>query len=102
MPDYQVQLHFLMFQIMLQISHETRSMEQYHMTDVLIVFGTRPEAIKMAPLVVFDENDVDVKVCVTGQHREMLHQVLNVFEVQADYDLDDENDRIWQALRQES
>lgn len=60
------------------------------MTDVLIVFGTRPEAIKMAPLVhkFRDENDVDVKVCVTGQHREMLHQVLDIFEVQADYDLD--------------
>ncbi len=56
---------------------------------ILIVFGTRPEAIKMAPLVkAFEkESSVDFKVCVTGQHREMLDQVLTIFDIQPDYDL---------------
>ncbi|WP_372588108.1 non-hydrolyzing UDP-N-acetylglucosamine 2-epimerase [Aeromonas hydrophila] len=56
---------------------------------VLIVFGTRPEAIKMAPIVkAFQANrKVDVRVCVTGQHREMLDQVLNLFEIEPEYDL---------------
>lgn len=57
----------------------------------MIVFGTRPEAIKMAPLVKefqkFPEN-FDTKVCVTAQHREMLDQVLSFFEIKPDYDLD--------------
>lgn len=58
---------------------------------ILIVFGTRPEAIKMAPLVKeFKKNaaDFDTKVCVTAQHREMLDQVLEFFEIAPDYDLD--------------
>lgn len=58
---------------------------------ILIVFGTRPEAIKMAPLVKeFQKypNQFVTKVCVTGQHREMLHQVLSLFEINPDYDLD--------------
>ena len=54
---------------------------------VLIVFGTRPEAIKMAPLVRELKKSFDVRVCVTGQHREMLDQVLNLFEIVPDYDL---------------
>lgn len=56
----------------------------------LIIFGTRPEAIKMAPLVKkFRQNpQFDTKVCVTGQHREMLDQVLGFFEIKPDYDLD--------------
>jgi len=54
---------------------------------VLLVFGTRPEAIKMAPLVRELKNSLDVKVCVTAQHREMLDQVLNLFEIIPDYDL---------------
>ncbi|NUE20389.1 UDP-N-acetylglucosamine 2-epimerase (non-hydrolyzing) [Escherichia coli] len=56
---------------------------------VLIVFGTRPEAIKMAPIVkAFQANrKIDVKVCVTGQHREMLDQVLELFEIEPEYDL---------------
>nr|AAM22570.1 AcbII [Aeromonas hydrophila] len=56
---------------------------------VLIVFGTRPEAIKMAPIVkAFQANrKVDVRVCVTGQRREMLDQVLNLFEITPEYDL---------------
>lgn len=60
------------------------------MKRVLLVFGTRPEAIKMAPLVrAFQQNTVlfETRVCVTGQHREMLDQVLNVFGIRPDYDL---------------
>ena len=60
------------------------------MKKILIVFGTRPEAIKMAPLVKeFQEySDIfDTKVCVTAQHREMLDQVLDLFEITPDYDL---------------
>lgn len=56
----------------------------------MLVFGTRPEAIKMAPLVKeFQKNPKDFKtiVCVTGQHREMLDQVLEIFEIKPDYDL---------------
>jgi len=56
---------------------------------ILIVFGTRPEAIKMAPLVLALAADkrFDAKVCVTAQHREMLDQVLDLFEIQPDFDL---------------
>ena len=56
---------------------------------VLLVFGTRPEAIKMAPLVkAFQGNDSFVtKVCVTAQHREMLDQVLDMFDITPEYDL---------------
>ena len=56
---------------------------------VLIVFGTRPEAIKMCPLVneLKSRENIITKVCVTGQHRQMLDQVLEIFEVQPDYDL---------------
>ncbi|RKQ40211.1 non-hydrolyzing UDP-N-acetylglucosamine 2-epimerase [Enterobacter sp. R1(2018)] len=56
---------------------------------VLTVFGTRPEAIKMAPLVHALAKDAffDAKVCVTAQHREMLDQVLNLFSIKPDYDL---------------
>ena len=56
----------------------------------MLVFGTRPEAIKMAPLVKeFHKYSETVKtfVCVTGQHREMLDQVLKLFNIQPDYDL---------------
>ena len=57
---------------------------------VLTVFGTRPEAIKMAPLVDALAKDTffEARVCVTAQHREMLDQVLNLFSVKPDYDLD--------------
>jgi len=60
------------------------------MKTIMLVFGTRPEAIKMCPLVKeFQKYPVDFKtiVCVTGQHREMLDQVLKIFEVTPDYDL---------------
>ena len=55
---------------------------------VLIVFGTRPEAIKMAPVVKTLATQLDVSVCVTAQHREMLDQVLDLFEIVPDHDLD--------------
>jgi UDP-N-acetylglucosamine 2-epimerase (non-hydrolysing) len=56
---------------------------------ILIVFGTRPEAIKMAPVVKALQNDgaFKVKVCLTGQHREMLDQVMEIFSLKADFDL---------------
>lgn len=60
------------------------------MTKVMLVFGTRPEAIKMAPLVKkFQQhpNEFDTVVCVTGQHRQMLDQVLDLFDIKPDYDL---------------
>ncbi|WP_176012073.1 non-hydrolyzing UDP-N-acetylglucosamine 2-epimerase [Victivallis sp. Marseille-Q1083] len=60
------------------------------MKKVMLVFGTRPEAIKMAPLVkAFQERpkQFETVVCVTGQHREMLDQVLHLFEITPDYDL---------------
>ncbi len=57
---------------------------------VLVVFGTRPEAIKLAPLVrqLKERADLAVSVCVTAQHREMLDQVLDLFGIEPDYDLD--------------
>ena len=57
---------------------------------VMLVFGTRPEAIKMAPLVKEFEKDSNFEtiVCVTAQHREMLDQVLNLFDITPDFDLD--------------
>lgn len=60
------------------------------MKTILLVFGTRPEAIKMAPLVKeFQKDSENFKtiVCVTGQHREMLDQVLKIFDIKPDYDL---------------
>ena len=56
---------------------------------ILFIFGTRPEAIKLCPVVkhMRERNDADVRVCVTAQHREMLDQVLTVFGVTPDYDL---------------
>ncbi|WP_305463985.1 non-hydrolyzing UDP-N-acetylglucosamine 2-epimerase [Photobacterium leiognathi] len=56
---------------------------------ILTVFGTRPEAIKMAPLVhaLASDGRFDTKVCVTAQHREMLDQVLDLFEIKPEYDL---------------
>lgn len=60
------------------------------MKRIMLVFGTRPEAIKMAPLVKeLQKNTKDFQtiVCVTGQHREMLDQVLSIFEIKPDYDL---------------
>lgn len=60
------------------------------MKKVLVVFGTRPEAIKMAPVVTAlrSEGSIETKVCVTAQHRQMLDQVMDVFGLASDYDLD--------------
>lgn len=59
------------------------------MKKIMVVFGTRPEAIKMCPLVneLKTRNEIITKVCVTGQHRQMLDQVLEIFKVVPDYDL---------------
>lgn len=60
------------------------------MNKILLIFGTRPEAIKLAPLVktLKQTPGVDCRVCVTAQHREMLDQVMDFFDLQADWDLD--------------
>jgi len=61
-----------------------------YMKKVMLVFGTRPEAIKMAPLVKEFQKQkerIETVVCVTGQHREMLDQVLEIFDIKPDYDL---------------
>ena len=58
------------------------------MVKILAVFGTRPEAIKMAPVIRVLEGNFDIKLCVTAQHRQMLDQVLELFEIKADFDLD--------------
>jgi UDP-N-acetylglucosamine 2-epimerase (non-hydrolysing) len=63
---------------------------QIDMKKIMLVFGTRPEAIKMAPLVKEFEkhpDEFDTIVCVTGQHREMLDQVLKIFDIKPNYDL---------------
>jgi len=59
------------------------------MFKILLVFGTRPEAIKMAPLVHALQDDplIDARVCITAQHRQMLDSVLSLFNINADYDL---------------
>ncbi|QLY70095.1 UDP-N-acetylglucosamine 2-epimerase (non-hydrolyzing) [Citrobacter freundii] len=56
---------------------------------IMVVFGTRPEAIKMAPLIkeIKKNHSLECKVCVTAQHREMLDQVLDLFDITPDYDL---------------
>ena len=60
------------------------------MKKVMLIFGTRPEAIKMCPLIheLQSRKKFETIVCVTGQHREMLYQVLEAFHVKADYDLE--------------
>ena len=81
------------------------------MKKILVVFGTRPEAIKMAPVVkkLFEYKDkFNTKVCITAQHREMLDQVLSIFEINPDFDLDimiesqnlyDINNRVLSGMR---
>jgi UDP-N-acetylglucosamine 2-epimerase (non-hydrolysing) len=61
-----------------------------HLGKVLVVFGTRPEAIKMAPVIreLKEVQDIETVVAVTAQHREMLDQVLKLFDIKTDYDLD--------------
>jgi len=61
---------------------------------VLSIFGTRPEAIKMAPVIqeLHSVDGIDCKVCITGQHRELVDQTLNLFGIESDYDLEIEGD----------
>lgn len=62
----------------------------FQVQKVLLIFGTRPEAIKMAPLAIKlqeDNDSFEAKVCVTGQHRQMLDQVLDLFQLNPDFDL---------------
>src|SRR6185436_16471508 len=72
------------------ISIEARSRGPATAKTVLSVFGTRPEAIKMAPVLrrLAKEPGLHSLVCVTAQHREMLDQVLSLFEIKPDHDLD--------------
>lgn len=60
------------------------------MLKVMVVFGTRPEAIKMCPLILQlkKTDNIECKVCLTGQHRQMLEQVMDVFQIREDYNLD--------------
>lgn len=70
----------------------------------LFVFGTRPEAIKMAPVIRLFKNQpqFDTQVCVTAQHREMLDQVLDFFGIKPDFDLDVmKKDRGWFRCHQQ-
>lgn len=64
--------------------------KDYSMKKIMLVFGTRPEAIKMCPLVneLKSRKNMKTVVCVTGQHKEMLRQVLDVFEVEPEYNLE--------------
>ena len=57
------------------------------MVKILVVFGTRPETIKMAPVVSALGDNFDVKICATAQHRQMLDQVLDLYDIKPDYDL---------------
>jgi UDP-N-acetylglucosamine 2-epimerase (non-hydrolysing) len=66
-------------------------MENGSSIKVMTIFGTRPEAVKMAPVIKALQNrpdEIDVKICVTAQHRELLDQVLEVFQIRPDYDLE--------------
>ena len=67
-----------------------RLCEVKNVMKILTVFGTRPEAIKMCPLVLEmkKHKQMDCKVCLTGQHREMLRQVMEAFGIKEDYNLD--------------
>ena len=63
--------------------------EECNLKKVMVVFGTRPEAIKMAPLChkLREQRDIETVICVTAQHREMLDQVLSIFDLIPDIDL---------------
>lgn len=71
-------------------SAKSKKGNEIYMKKIMLVFGTRPEAIKMCPLIKELKNRKNLKtiVCVTGQHREMLNQVLDCFDVVPDYNLD--------------
>lgn len=71
------------------INYKEELVDSMKKKKIMVVFGTRPEAIKMCPLVkeLKTRNNLETIVCVTGQHQEMLEQVLQAFEVEPDYDL---------------
>ena len=75
-----------LFKESLRVTIGNNALKIDHMK-ILMIFGTRPEAIKMAPLVLRLSQEVEVKVCVTGQHRQMLDQVLELFQITPNYDL---------------
>lgn len=74
---------------MVEAIYKVMTGEFQNMKKIMLVFGTRPEAIKMCPLVkeLKSRTEFETVVCVTGQHREMLQQVLQVFQIVPDYDL---------------
>lgn len=84
-----MQKHMLLLYVVVSRLVFLKMLGERKMKRIMIVFGTRPEAIKMCPLVneLKIRKDVEVIVCVTGQHRQMLDQVLNAFHVVPDYDL---------------
>lgn len=78
------------FNQILDTGQDWKNLNRNNMKKIMLVFGTRPEAIKMAPLVkAFQQkkNKFETIVCVTGQHRKMLDQVLKLFNIRPDYDL---------------
>jgi len=83
-------LDLLVSAILMRVKSRTRQDKRLKLMRVLSVFGTRPEAIKMAPVVraLAGERGIDSRVCVTAQHREMLDKVLALFDIEPDYDLD--------------
>lgn len=90
LPKYNEDYFGKCFEIKLIIYSKLRIKLFNNMKSIMLVFGTRPEAIKMCPLVKeFQKYPDEFKtiVCVTGQHREMLDQVLTIFDVKPDYDL---------------
>jgi len=86
----EVPLDLLVSAILMRVKSRTRQDKRLKLMRVLSVFGTRPEAIKMAPVVraLAGERGIDSRVCVTAQHREMLDKVLALFDIEPDYDLD--------------
>jgi UDP-N-acetylglucosamine 2-epimerase (non-hydrolysing) len=72
------------------VNRNHKSVEPVETLKILSIFGTRPEAVKMAPIVklLAQTEGVESRVCVTAQHRQMLDQVLKLFEIKPDYDLD--------------
>ena len=83
-------MDLLVSAILMRVKSRTRQDKRLKLMRVLSVFGTRPEAIKMAPVVraLAGERGIDSRVCVTAQHREMLDKVLALFDIEPDYDLD--------------
>ena len=73
----------------MDVRKEAGERVERNLKKIMLVFGTRPEAIKMCPLVKELKKRAAIKtiVCVTGQHKQMLEQVLRIFEIEPDYNL---------------